>query len=124
MTTGANFEVENGRVLWYKPLISGDQLLAQDHEARAHARQRTYRPYLEYGDPFVETLSSEISKTERDMLLVANMKECTLQDERFIDCIVDTESIIEEENIMSFNYQIIKVDGNTLLAGFNSGNAS
>lgn len=120
MTAGANFKEENGRVLWYESLIFGDDLLAQDHEARAHSRQGTYRPYPEYGNPFVETLSSEISKTERDMLLSSNMKECTLQDVRFVDCIVDQDSIVEEGATMTFQYQLIKADGGIIEQEFTS----
>ena len=120
MTTGANFKVENGRVLWWKPLISGDELLTQDHEARIHSRQSSYRLYPEYGNPFVNTMSSEISKTERDMRLVAETKECTLQDERFVDCIVDSESIAESELELTFNYQIVKADGGVIAQSFSS----
>ena len=111
MTTGANFEVENERVLWYRPLISGEQLLIQDHEARVHAKQGTYLPYSEYGNPFVATLSSEINKTERDMRLVSETKECSLQDPRFTDCIVDTETISEEDLGLTFKYELIRADG-------------
>ncbi len=111
MTTGANFQIENNRVLWYKPLIFGEQLLIQDHEARAHAKQGAYLPYPEYGDPFVTTLSSEITKTERNMRLIAELKECTLQDPRFTDCIVDPESIEELELGLTFKYVLIRADG-------------
>lgn len=111
MTTGANFEVENERVLWYRPLISGEQLLIQDHEARVHAKQGTYLPYSEYGNPFVATLSSEINKTEKDMRLASEMKECALQDPRFTDCIVDAETIVEEGLGLDFEYQLITADG-------------
>lgn len=111
MTTGANFEIEDERVLWYRPLISGDQLLTQDHEARAHAKQGTYLPYPEYGNPFVTTLSSEITKAERDMRVVAEMKEMALQDPRFTDCIVDTETIEELELGLTFKYKLIRADG-------------
>ncbi len=114
MTTGANFKVSNGRMLWHRPLITGDELLVQDHEARAHARQGTYKPYPEYGNPFVLTMTSEISQTERNMLLVSNMKECSVQDVRFIDCIVDENTIVEEENTILFDYLLIKADGGTI----------
>ena len=80
-------------------------------KARAHARQGTYLPYPEYGDPFVATLSSEISKTERDMRLIAELKECALQDPRFTDCIVDPESIEELELGLTFKYELIRADG-------------
>lgn len=120
MTTGANFKEVDGRVLWYKSLIFGDDLLSQDHEARAHARQGTYKPYPEYGNPFVETLSSEISKTERDMLLSSDMKECSVQDVRFVDCIVDQDSIVEEGTKMTFQYQLIKADGGQIAREFSS----
>ena len=114
MTTGANFEVDNGRVLWYRSLIFGDELLIQDHEARAHSRQGTYNPHLEYGDPFVDTITAEISKTERDMRLASDMKQCALQDGRFIDCIVDPDSIVEEDVTMSFTYVLHKAGGGIL----------
>ena len=120
MTEGANFKEENGRVFWYESLIVGDDLLAQDHEARAHSRQGTYKPYPEYGNPFVETLSSEISKTERDMLLSSDMKECSLQDVRFVDCIVDKNSIVEKETTMTFQYELIKADGGAIEQEFSS----
>lgn len=123
MPTGANFKVTNGRVLWYQSLISGDELLIQDHEHRAHARQGSYIPYEQYGNPFVETISSEISQTERYMRLSADMKECTLQDPRFVDCIVDQNSIVEEENTLTFDYQIIKADGGSLISEFTSDSA-
>lgn len=111
MTTGANFEAQNGRILWWQSLISGDKLLTQDHESRVMSRQETYRPYSEYGNPFVDTISSEISKTERDMRLISEMKECSLQDGRFVDCIVDEDSILEEENTLTFKYELIKANG-------------
>lgn len=111
MTTGANFEIKNERVLWYRPLISGEQLLIQDHEARVHAKKGTYLPYPEYGNQFVTTLSAEINKTERDMRLVAEMKESSLQDPRFTDSIVDTETIEELELGLTFKYKLIRADG-------------
>ncbi|MCK5600357.1 hypothetical protein KAR91_00705 [Candidatus Pacearchaeota archaeon] len=114
MTTGANFPIQNRRMQWWKSLISGDPLLIQDHEARIHARQGNYEPYQEYGNPFAITISSEISETERDMRLGAETKECSLQDERFVDCIVDPESITIDGTVLDFNYQLIKADGGVL----------
>lgn len=118
MATGANFKIENGRVLWYKPLIHGDNLLSQDHEARAKTRQGSYRLHPQYGNPFITTLSSEISETERNMLLPANMKECTLQDSRFVDCIVDESSIQEIDGKLTFRYELIKTEGGSLQKEF------
>lgn len=118
MTTGANFKVVDGRIQWWESLIMGDELLTQDHEARAHARQGTYLPCPEYGDPFVDTLSSEISETERNMRLGAEMKQCVLQDARFADCIVDQESIVIEEGALRFEYEIFKKDGGSLVFEF------
>ncbi len=120
MTTGANFEIEDNRVLWYKPLIFGEQLLIQDHEARAHARQGSYRPYPEYGNPFVATLSSEISKIERDLQVKADFKEMTVQDIRFTDCIVDETTIVEEGLTYSFKYTLITADGEEIELEFSS----
>ena len=114
MTTGSNFKVVNGRILWYQSLISGDKLLIQDHEARMHARQGTYKPHLEYGNPFVNTLTVEISDTERDMRLVSETKECTLQDSRFVDSIVDPVSIEVRETALYFRYEAVKTAGGLL----------
>ncbi|MCP4749373.1 MAG: hypothetical protein GY866_00635 [Proteobacteria bacterium] len=121
MDTGANFQVNaQGHVLWYKPLISGDDLLVQDHEARVNAKQRTYIPHPQYGNPYAATLTREISETERDMLLPENMKECTLQDTRFIDCIVNKSSIEVEGQKQSFDYTVVKKDGTELQRSFSS----
>jgi len=120
MATGANFEIIDGRIQWWKPLIYGDALLAQDHEARAHSMQVTYRLYPEYGNPFVDTLTAEISETERNMRIQADMKQCTLQDGRFIDCIVDQASIVVEKGILTFNYSLIKADGGSITETFTS----
>lgn len=113
MTTGANFKITNGRMLWYEPLISGDDLLIQSHENRMHAKQGTYLPFPQYGNPFVDTLSAEISDAERDMRLVSETKQCTLQDARFIDSIVDTDSIEVIEGSLYFEYELFKKDGGT-----------
>lgn len=118
MTTGANFKVTNGRMLWYEDLISGDELLIQDHEHRMHAKQGTYLPFPEYGNPFVDTLSAEISDAERDMRLVSETKQCTLQDARFIDSIVDTDSIEIREGVLYFEYELFKKDGGTITGSF------
>jgi len=118
MTTGANFKVEDGRMQWWEDLITGDDLLTQDHEARAHARQGTYLPFPEYGDPFVDTISSEISDKERNMRLGSEMKQCALQDARFVDCIVDQESIVVAEGALNFEYEIFKKDGGSLVFEF------
>lgn len=118
MTTGANFKVINGRVQWWEPLISGDELLIQDHEERVNSRQGSYRLYLQYGNPYVNSLSAEISETERNLRLVAEMKECTLQDPRFNDCIVDTTSIVVEQGVQTFNYDLIKADGGVISESF------
>lgn len=114
MTTGANFKVEDGIILWYRPLISGDELLIQDHEARMKTGQLTYRPYPQFGNPFIDVLSSEISIIERNMLLIANIKECTRQDVRLLDGIVDEASIVDEGKTVRFNYTIIKRDGGVI----------
>ena len=79
MTAGANFEIENGRILWWESLVTGDELIAQDHEARIHAKQGTYIPYPQYGNPFVRTMVSEISITERNMRLISETRECSLK---------------------------------------------
>lgn len=120
MTTGANFKIKNGRVLWYKPLVYGDELLTQDHEARARSKQGLYKSYPEYGNPFINTLTLEISKVERDLLLVANMRECTLQDSRFVDCTVDETSINEANGMITFKYELSKADGGKLEQEFSS----
>jgi len=118
MTTGANFKITNGRMLWYEPLISGDELLIQSHENRMSARQGTYLPFPTYGNPFVDTLTQEISETERDMRVVSETKECTLQDERFIDSVVDPDSISVVEGVLNFEYELFKKDGGTLHGSF------
>lgn len=120
MTTGANFKVIDGRVQWWLSLISGDELITQDHEHRMHARQGTYRLYDQYGNPFAITLSSEISKIERNMRLVSETKECSLQDARINDSIVDPNSIVEEETKLTFNYQLVKADGGILQQSFST----
>ncbi len=120
MTTGANFKITNGRMLWYEPLISGDELLIQSHENRMSAKQGTYLPFPIYGNPFVDTLTEEISETERDMRLVAETKQCTLQDARFVDSIVDTESIEIVEGTLNFGYELFKRDGGTIQVIFPS----
>ncbi len=120
MTTGANLKISNGRMLWYKPLISGDELLIQSHETRMSARQGTYRPFLEYGNPFVDILSGEIGETRKDMRIVSDTKQCALQDGRIIDCIVDTDSIEVREGALYFEYELFKKDGGTLKSPFPS----
>ncbi|MCK5603733.1 hypothetical protein KAR91_17735 [Candidatus Pacearchaeota archaeon] len=114
MTTGANFKVTNGRMLWYDPLISGDDLLIQDHEHRMHVKQGTYLPFPQYGNPFVDTLTQEISDAERDMRLVSETKQCTLQDSRFIDSIVNTDLIEIREGSLYFEYEVFKKAGGTI----------
>lgn len=118
MTTGANFKVTNGRMLWHKPLISGDELLIQSHEARMSARQGSYLPFPEYGNPFVDTLTEEISEVERNMRLVSETKQCTLQDGRFIDSIVDETTIEIIEGILNFQYELFKRDGGSFKETF------
>ncbi len=118
MTTGANFKVTNGRMLWHKPLISGDELLIQSHEARMSSRQGTYLPFPEYGNPFVDTLTEEISEIERNMRLASETKQCTLQDSRFIDSIVDEDSIEIIEGVLYFQYELFKKDGGSLQGSF------
>ena len=120
MTAGANFEIADGRVLWWNPLATGDVLIAQDHEARMRSRQGTYIPYSEYGNPFVKTMSSEISITERNMRLISETKECALQDPRLIDAIVDEDSITDIEGTLEFSYQLIRADGGTIQSEFSS----
>ena len=122
MTAGANFEIENKRVLFWKPLVTGDKLLTQDHEARFSQRQGSYLPELEYGNPFVDTLSDDsISKTERDLRLISETKECSLQDSRFVDAIVNPTSIVEVGIKISFTYELFKTDGGSIERTFNSG---
>jgi len=122
MTTGANFEIENKRVLFWKPLVSGDKLLTQDHESRFSQRQGSYLPEPEYGNPFVDTLSDDsISKTERDLRLISETKQCSLQDSRFVDAVVDSASIVEEGVKLSFTYELFKTDGGSIERTFNSG---
>lgn len=118
MTTGANFKITNGRMLWYESLISGDDLLIQSHENRMSAKQGTYLPFPQYGNPFVDTLSAEISDAERDMRLVSETKQCTLQDARFIDSIVDTDSIEVVKGVLNFEYELFKKDGGTITGSF------
>jgi len=120
MPTGANFKETDGRVLWYKPLIFGDELLTQDHEARFHARQGSYLLVPEYGNPFIETLTSEISKTEREMLLISETKECAVQDPRIVDAAVDPESIVDDGISFSFSYELTKADGGILEEEFSN----
>ncbi len=120
MTTGANVKVTNGRMLWHEPFISGDELLIQSHEARMSARQGTYLPFPEYGNPFVDTLTAEISETERDMRIVSETKQCALQDARFIDCIVDENTIEVVEGNLFFQYELFKKDGGSLQGSFPS----
>ncbi len=122
MTTGANFKIENKRVLFWEPLVTGDDLLVQDHESRFSQRQGSYLPELEYGNPFVDTLSDDsISKTERDLRLIAETKECSLQDSRFVDAVVEPASIVEEGVKLSFTYELFKTDGGSIQRDFNSG---
>lgn len=120
MPTGANFKETDGRVFWYRPLILGDELLTQDHEARMHVRQRSYGLFPEYGNPFVETLTSEISETERNMLLVSETKECAVQDPRIVDAVVDESSIVDDGIAINFRYEITKADGGILEQEFSS----
>ena len=118
MTAGANFKIDSGRILFWESLVTGDTLIAQDHEARMHVRQGTYIPYPQYGNPFVRTMSSEISVTERNMRLISETKECSLQDIRLVDSIVDEDSITEEEGKLEFTYQLIKADGGSIQTSF------
>lgn len=120
MTTGANFKVTNDRMLWYEPLISGDELLIQSHEARISVRQGTYLPFLTYGNPFVNTLTEEISEIERNMRIISETKQCALQDARFIDCIVDENTIEVIEGALYFQYELFKKDGGSLQGSFPS----
>ena len=122
MTAGANFKIEKGRVLFWEPLVTGDELLTQDHEARMRQRQGSYNPYQQYGNPFVDTLSDDsISKTERDLRLISETKECALQDDRFVVAVVDPSSIAENGVELSFNYELFKTDGGSIQGTFNSG---
>ena len=114
MTTGANFKVTNGIVQWWDDLIYGDDLIRQDHEARISARQGTYLPYPEYGNPYIDTLSEEISETERNLRCVSETKECALQDARIIDCVVDPDSIQDVEGTQTFSYYLVRADGGEL----------
>ena len=114
MTAGANLEINNGRILFWKSLVIGDKLITQDHEARMSAKQGTYIPYPQYGNPFVRTMVSEISAIERNMRLVSETKECALQDRRLVDAIVDTFSIVEDGSVVDFKYDLIKASGGVL----------
>jgi hypothetical protein len=120
MTTGANFKIVDGRVQFWESLISGDELLIQDHEARMHAKQGSYNPNSEYGNPYAITLSAEIGEAERNMRLISETKECTLQDVRFNDAVVDEDSIRQDESAQYFTYVLYKADGGTLRGEFNS----
>ncbi len=114
MTAGANFEINNGRILFYKELVIGDKLITQDHEARMSAKQGTYTPYPEYGNPFIRTMVSEISVIERNMRLGSETKECVVQDRRLVDAVVDTFSIADDGSIIDFKYALIKASGGVL----------
>jgi hypothetical protein len=121
MTAGANYKLKDGRVQFWEPLVTGDELITQDHEARFHARQASYLPELEYGNPFVDTLSNDtISETEVDMRLIAETKECSLQDARIVDAVVDPSSIERTKTRLDFKYELFKRDGGSIQQEFSS----
>jgi hypothetical protein len=123
MTAGANFEIVNNRVQFWKTLVTGDKLITQDHEARFGQRQGSYNPEQQYGNPYVNTLSDDsISETERDLLLVSQTKECSLQDDRIIDAVVDTTSIVRKGTEISFKYKLFKTSGGSIQRDFSSDN--
>lgn len=123
MTAGANFPIRNGRVYFWEPLVTGDELIIQDHEIRMRQRQLTYAPYGQYGNPFADTLSDDsISETERDLRLISETKECALQDARIVDAVVDPSSIKTEGIEIKFNYELFKTDGGSVQGTFNPGN--
>lgn len=121
MTAGANFPIRNGRVYFWETLVTGDDLIVQDHEIRMRQRQLSYAPYPQYGDPFVDTLSDDtISETERDLRLIAEVKECSLQDSRIVDAVVDPSSIETEGIEIKFDYELFKTAGGTVQETFSS----
>jgi len=117
MITGYNKKVDQkGLIQWWKPLISGNDLLAQDHTHRFETRQGSYRVDFEYGNQLHHTIIQGVSMRELNMRIQADIRAVTLQDGRIKECVVDMSSIEIQSGgaELTFEYKMIKNDGTSI----------
>lgn len=116
MITGANYQVTDGIIEWWNPLIFGDSLLAQSHEHRIKVRQGSYLVDLQYGNPFWSTLTQGVTTRELVLRLESEIREVSLQDGRIRECVIDLDSIEYRDagRNLFFKYQLIKQDGEVI----------
>ena len=123
MITGHTFEVDDdGFVQWWKTLISGDELLKQDHELRFKTKQGSYTVDQEYGESVSDVLIQGVSVRELSMRIISEIRKTALQDRRFKECIVDQESIDYSNGGRSITakYVCVKRDGSDIERNFNA----